>query len=86
MSDQKLKLYGADWCLKSSNIRNYLQSIWVEFDDFNVETNKDAEKAVRDLYNGELKFPTVVYGTDFLKNPSLSELDKFLEKYGLREL
>ena len=84
MSDQKLKLYGADWCPKSANLRNYLQSIWIEFDDFNVETDQEAEKAVRALYNGELKFPTLVYGADFLKNPTIAVLDRFLETHGLK--
>ncbi|RKN83306.1 glutaredoxin family protein [Ulvibacterium marinum] len=83
MSDLKLKLYGADWCMKSANLRNYLQSIWVEFEDFNVETNAEAEDTVRALYDGALKFPTVTYGAKFLKNPTTSELKTFLETHGL---
>lgn len=83
MSDLKLKLYGADWCMKSANLRNYLQSIWVEFEDFNVETNAEAEDTVRALYDGALKFPTVTYGTEFLKNPTTSQLKMFLETHGL---
>ncbi len=78
-----LKLYGADWCMKSANLRNYLQSIWVEFDDFNVETDAEAEEAVRALYNGALKFPTVTYGGEFLKNPTTGELKEFLKEHGL---
>lgn len=83
MPDQKLKLYGADWCMKSANLRNYLQSIWVEFEDFNVETNTEAEETVRALYDGALKFPTVTYGAEFLKNPTTGELKTFLEEHGL---
>ncbi|MGB5820188.1 MAG: glutaredoxin domain-containing protein [Saonia sp.] len=85
MSEKKLKLYGADWCLKSANLRNYLQSIWVEFEDYNVETDKEAEERVRALYDGQLKFPTITYGSDFLKNPGIKELDGFLEKNGIKE-
>lgn len=85
MSENKLKLYGADWCLKSANLRNYLQSIWVEFEDNNVEEDKNAEEEVRKLYNGELKFPTITYGDEFLKNPSIKELDRFLDKYNLKD-
>ena len=86
MAKDTLKLYGADWCPKSANFRNYLQSIWVTFEDYNVETDAEAEQSVRKLYNGELKFPTVTYGTDFLKNPSIKELDVFLDKYGLKDI
>ena len=80
MDEKKLKLYGTNWCTKSANLRNYLQSIWVEFDDYNVETQSEAEAAVRALYDGQLKFPTVTYGDKHLKNPSISELDAFLKE------
>ena len=83
MSDNKLELYGADWCMKSANLRNYLQSIWVEFDDYNVEKDLDAAERVKALYDGVLKFPTVIYGDEFLKNPKINELDEFLKKHAL---
>lgn len=85
MDEKKLKLYGTNWCTKSANLRNYLQSIWVEFEDYNVETQPEADETVRALYDGQLKFPTVTYGEDFLKNPTISEMDAFLEKHGLKE-
>lgn len=81
--DDQLKLYGADWCLKSANLRNYLQSIWVEFQDFNVETDKEAEERVKAIYDGKLKFPTITYREEHLKNPSINELDAFLKKHDL---
>ena len=80
MDEKKLKLYGTNWCTKSANLRNYLQSIWVEFEDFNVETQPEAEKTVRDLYDGKLKFPTVTFRDKHLKNPSTKELDEFLKE------
>ncbi len=83
MSEKKLKLYGTNWCTKSANLRNYLQSIWMEFEDYNVETQPEADITVRALYDGQLKFPTVTYGEHFLKNPSIKELDKFLEEHDL---
>ncbi len=85
MAKGKLKLYGTHWCLKSAKLRNYLQSIWVEFDDYNVEKDPDAEKQVRSFYDGELKFPTVAYGDRFLKNPTIPELKAFLEELELME-
>lgn len=79
--EKKLELYGTNWCLKSAKLRNYLQSKWIEFEDFNVEEDKEAEQRVRSLYNGELKFPTVKFGQDFLKNPELNELNQFLKSH-----
>ena len=81
MDKPKLQLYGTDWCPKSSALRNYMQSKWIEFDDFNVETNKEAEAKLRTLYDGKLKFPTVMVGTDFIKNPSIPQLNEFLKKH-----
>ena len=85
MAEKKLKLYGTNWCPKSANLRNYLQSEWIEFEDYNVETQPEADKEVRALYDGQLKFPTVTYGKDFLKNPSIKEMDAFLDQHDLKE-
>ena len=79
--EAKLELYGTNWCMKSAKLRNYLQSKWIGFDDYNVEEDSDAEQRVRDLYNGELKFPTLVYGDTFLKNPGLEALEDFLSRH-----
>ncbi|MBV6647198.1 MAG: hypothetical protein KI790_17200 [Cyclobacteriaceae bacterium] len=79
MEKDRLGLYGTGWCLKSSNLMNYLQSIGVDFDFYNVETDADSNARVRSLYNGELKFPTIVFNDDFLKNPKISALKSFLE-------
>lgn len=81
--DKKIKLYGTGWCPKSAHLRNYLQSNWIEFEDLNVETQEQAEAEVRALYNGELKFPTLVYGDQHMKNPSITDLDKFIKEHGL---
>ncbi|MEO1033712.1 MAG: hypothetical protein AAFX55_20170 [Bacteroidota bacterium] len=56
-----------------------MQSAWVEFDDFNVEEDKTAEEKVRNLYDGKLKFPTLIYGDQHLKNPTIPELKDFLK-------
>jgi len=77
----RLQLYGTDWCLKSTAIRNYLQSRWIEFDDFNVELDVEAEQRVRGLYEGKLKFPVLIYEGEHLKNPKIPELNVFLDKH-----
>ena len=83
MPKQKLQLYGTYWCPKSSALRNYMQSKWIEFDDFNVEANLEADARVRALYDGNLKFPTVMAGNDFIKNPNVAQLNEFLKKHNI---
>ena len=50
MNKNKLELYGTGWCPKSAILRNFLQSEWIEFTDYNVETDSDAEQRVKNLY------------------------------------
>jgi mycoredoxin len=83
MAKPKLQLYGTDWCPKSSVLRNYMQSKWIEFDDFNVETNTEADAKVRSLYDGELKFPIVMMGNNYIKNPTVPQLNEFLKKHNI---
>jgi len=83
MDKQRLQLYGTDWCPKSAALRNYLQSKWIEFDDFNVETNSEADVKIRALYDGNLKFPTLMVGQNFIKNPSIPQLNEFLRKHNI---
>ena len=82
---EKLTVYGTAWCPKSANLRNHLQRQWVVFDDLDVEADGAAEARVRGFYGGELKFPTVAVGDDYLKNPSIAQLEAFLAKHGIGE-
>lgn len=79
----KLQLYGTDWCPKSAALRNYMQSKWIAFDDFNVDTDAEANARIRALYNGELKFPTIMIDDDFIKNPTVPQLNEFLQKHNI---
>lgn len=83
--ENKLKLFGADWCPKTANIRNYLQSEWVDFEYYNVEQNEEAKEELKEFYNGKVKFPTLSLGKDFLKNPKIREIREFVKKHGLDE-
>ena len=51
--------------------------------DFNVETNPEAEARVRALYEGKIKFPTVIIGDDFIKNPTVPQLNEFLKMHNI---
>ncbi len=83
MDENVLRLYGTNWCLKSANLRNYLQSAWIDFEDYNVEKDEEAATRVKALYDGALKFPTLTYGGEHLKNPGITELQQFLREKGL---
>ncbi len=76
-------LYGANWCLKTSGFKNYLQREWVDFTYCNVEEDEAAAQRVRDQYDGKLKFPVLEIGDVWLKNPGMGELRAVLKAQGL---
>lgn len=78
-----IKLYGASWCTKSSALRNLMQQKWISFEDFDVEEDKEAEMFVRGLYDGQLKFPTLLIGDKHYKNPSPKVLVQILTDEGV---
>ena len=78
--ENDLKVYGADWCPKTALLKNYLQSEWIDFDYLNVDTDESARQALMDIYDGKVKFPTVTKGEEHLKNPSISDLRRFLKE------
>lgn len=76
--ENNLKVYGTDWCPKTALLKNYLQSEWVDFDYYNVDTDEEAKQDLMDIYDGKVKFPTVTKGGEHLKNPSVGDLRRFL--------
>ena len=43
----------------------------------------EAEAKVRGLYEGKLKFPTIIVGNDYIKNPTISQLEEFLKIHNI---
>jgi glutaredoxin len=83
MAENNLKLYGTEWCTKTSMLKNFLQGEWIAFDYHNVDTDPDAAETVKKLYDGKLKFPTITFSQEHLKNPSVGELRKFIQEKGI---
>ncbi len=77
------KLYGTNWCWLTNGFDNYFRTLGIKFDRFDVERDPNAEQAVKDMNSGKVKFPMVVIGDDRLKNPTIQELNKSLNKYDL---
>ncbi|MEM0938768.1 MAG: glutaredoxin domain-containing protein [Bacteroidota bacterium] len=78
--ENSLKVYGTDWCPKTALLKNYLQSEWIDFDYYNVDTDEDAKQDLMNIYDGKAKFPMVINGEKHIKNPSVGDLKKFLNE------
>lgn len=80
-NDLVIKLYGSKECHKSLHYVGVLNETDLNFEFLDVVANKIYEKELRSLYeNGKANFPTITIGTKKLRNPSDTELNKWLNK------
>lgn len=61
--------------------KKYLEGLNLEYKFLDVELNQANAEALRSLYeNRKLNFPTLTIGEKKLRNPSDTELKKWIEK------
>lgn len=76
-----IKLYGTERCHKTHYYKTFLNRKELEFMFLDVEKNEIFAEELRQLYeNRRLNFPTITIGSKKLRNPSDSELEKWLRK------
>jgi arsenate reductase-like glutaredoxin family protein len=76
----KIKLYGTERCHKTLHYKKYLEDLNLEYQFKDVELNQANAEALRSLYeNRKLNFPTLTIGEKKLRNPSDTELKKWIE-------
>ncbi len=75
MHDQKIILYGTEWCGDCFRARHFLKSHSIPFEFLNIDRDKEAEKFVLQINRGMRSVPTIVFedGT-VLVEPSNREL------------
>ncbi len=83
MKDRKndILLYGADRCHKTVFYLELLESKNLEYTFLDVEKNLNAAQELRAMYSsGKLNFPTLVIHGKKLRNPSVKDINKWLDK------
>ena len=82
----RIVVYGADWCPDTQRTRRHLESRGVHYDYVNVERDENADRQVKEWNGGRRVTPTVVLpsgnvvtGENRLAAPSDAELDSRLE-------
>ena len=77
----EIKLYGAERCHKTQYYKTYLEDLNLKYSFLDVELNNAFAEELRNLYeNKKLNFPTITIGEKKLRNPSDSDLKKWIEK------
>jgi glutaredoxin len=86
----KLVVYGAEWCPDTQRTRHSLESMGVPYRYVDVERDEDANERVKQWNGGRRVTPTVVLptggaatGEDRLAAPSDRELEETLRDRGL---
>lgn len=74
--DDKIKVYGADWCGMTKRSLALLDRLNADYEYINIENPgmEDAAQWVRKQSNGKEKKPTIKIGDQILVEPSDSEL------------
>jgi glutaredoxin len=86
----KIRVYGADWCEDTQRTRTQLESLSVPYEYVDVERDDDASRQVQEWNGGRRVTPTVllpegnvVTGAARLAAPSNDELERELRGRGV---
>ena len=78
-SQQKIKLYGTNWCYDSRRARQTMEQNNIAFEYFDIDVDMDARKYVESVNRGFRSVPTIVFPDgSILTEPSMSELNRKL--------
>ena len=80
-----IKIYGADWCSDCINIKNYLDSIKIEYEYILINSDEKHTKLVMKVNNGKKIIPTIEINGEFFSNPNLLQLSQILKKSKLKK-
>lgn len=79
MANEKIKMYGTNWCGDSRRARHLFESNHIDFEWINIEEDPEAVKFVEEVNHGYRSVPTIVFlDGSILTEPSLYELNKKL--------
>ncbi|PHR70734.1 MAG: NrdH-redoxin [Lutibacter sp.] len=76
-----IKLFGVERCHKTKYYKTFFETRNLDYVFLDVETNEDFAKELRNLYeNRKLNSPTITIGKKKLRNPSDTNLIKWIDK------
>jgi mycoredoxin len=75
MSENKIIIYGTDWCGDCYRARRILESNRIAFEWLDIDHDQEGENIVLDINNGNRSVPTIVFEDgSVLVEPSYSQL------------
>lgn len=83
MPDQKITVYGTDWCHDTKSTRLQLDNLGIAYRYVNIERDPQGDAWVKEQNNGKRKMPTVDLDGQILSVPSEDELMDAVNSKGL---
>ncbi len=80
----KITLYGKKGHAYTVAFKNFLKMAEVPFDYKDVMSDSDAKKHTLEIYDGQLKFPTLIVDGEVHKTPSTDNFNKIMQNLRLR--
>lgn len=74
----KLKVYTTSWCPDCKVAKTFLELHNVEYEEFNIDSDKEAEAFVMEVSGGRRVIPTFDSNGRIFLNPSMSVLAREL--------
>ena len=76
-----IKFYTTDWCGDCIRSKALLNKLNIQFEEINVDEDKEANEYITNLQNNQRRIPTIVFEDgSFLVEPSDPELHSKLEQ------
>lgn len=76
-----IKFYTTDWCGDCIRSKALLNKLNIQFEEINVDEDKEANEYIINLQNNQRRIPTIVFEDgSFLVEPSDPELHSKLEQ------
>jgi len=76
-----IKFYTTDWCGDCIRSKALLNKLNIQFEEINVDEDKEANEYITNLQNNQRSIPTIVFEDgSFLVEPSDPELHSKLEQ------
>jgi len=80
----KITIYGKKGHAHTVAFKNFLRMAEIDFDYKDLATDIEAQEHSRELYEGEIKFPTLIVDDEIYKTPSSDTFNKVMKELKLR--
>ncbi len=80
----KITIYGKKGHAHTVAFKNFLRMAEIDFEYKDLATDVEAQEHSKELYEGEIKFPTLIVDDEIYKTPTSDLFNKVMKELKLR--